>query len=189
MCDRRSRAAEDHHHPPELLTLVRCRRAHSETRYNPEKNQNERCQVQHRSSEVEAYFEYLDELVAKDSRWGVARMPPPVRVKVESPPEPQTRALPIDAPLNFFDHTIYNQMPKVVREKITNSAIPIAPLPHARGLKLSYNKFLRRFEGGILNKYISLDVESKDELDIFLMSDDDGDDEEDNDGDVIIPDM
>ena len=139
--------------------------------------------MKHRSTEVEAYFEYLDELAEQDSRWGTVHTKPPVRVKVSTPPKPQTRALPNKAPLNFFDPKIYNQMPKKVRQKITNLQISIAPLPHARGLKTNYDRFLRKFKSNITSRYIGLDEDAEDELDEFLSSDDDDDDVGDGDGD------
>ncbi|KAH7086638.1 hypothetical protein BKA62DRAFT_678369 [Auriculariales sp. MPI-PUGE-AT-0066] len=180
LCERRLRVAEQERHKPELLALVRCRRAHSLTRFNPETQRNERCSIPERAVDVTAYFEYLDERDRTlNSGPNVKRnQRPPVREKVTNPPAATTAMLPQDAPLNFFDPSFYNRLSRDVRANISQE-IWLAPLPFQTGLKYAYQAYLNAFEEKILLKYIGLDEEAENELQFTI------DDEEDvHDSDI-----
>ena len=164
-------------HPAELQALVKCKRAHSEARYNSVTDEYERCAKPDRADEVTAYFEYLDEK-AKSVKAASAQLPK--RVKVSAPPEGVTVELETNAALNYFKPAFYNRLPCETRKKITNTHL--VPMPYAKAWKHSAESFAARYGDEILERYISLSEDAEDE-DLRFLADDSSDDDDGNDED------
>lgn len=180
LCKRRGRTAKRLGHPADLQAIVKCKRAHSETRYNPDTGKYERCAKPDRADEVTAYFEYLD---AKASSVKAASTQLPERLTVPSPPEGVTVELETNAPLNYFKPAFYNRLPREMRKAITNEHL--VPMPYPKAWRHSAQSFEARHGSKIREQYISLDEDAEDEELRFLAngssdedSDDDGSDDE-----------
>ncbi|KZV82541.1 hypothetical protein EXIGLDRAFT_843616 [Exidia glandulosa HHB12029] len=179
--DRRLQIALDRGDPERLIQLVECKRAHSETRKNPETGRDERCAMPHRSEAVQSYFEDLDRHDATIAGYS-GRPAPPAREKVSNPPAGQCNALPKTAPLDFFKPDFFNGLPLHLRRGLTAKGVWIAMPDNvpfdvkARALKYDDEKFMRKVGNTILARY-NLDSENGNDdvdMDDFLSSDEEG---------------
>ncbi|KZV93890.1 hypothetical protein EXIGLDRAFT_786994 [Exidia glandulosa HHB12029] len=178
VCDRRLDVALNRGDPERLIRLVECKRAHSETRKNPQTGRDERCAMPHRSEAVQSYFEDLDRHDAAIAGYS-GRPPPPARDTVSNPPAGQCKALPKTAPLDFFKVDFFNGLPLHLRQNLTAKGVWIAmpdnvPFdPKARALKYDDEKFMRKVGNTILARY-NLNGNDDVDMDDFLSSDEEG---------------